>query len=67
MAFVEEDQSWVYDHTRHNENTLAKVRDSLISYGLTGSDPDNCIQHMQNKGILFREHAYRSSEAEEDP
>ena len=63
MAFTEE-TAWSYDRTRFNEDTLFKVRDSLISYGLSDSDVTDCITHMQNKGILFREVAPELEETE---
>jgi len=39
----------------HDENTLDKVRNALISSGMTGRVADNAINEMQNAGILFRE------------
>ena len=38
-----------------DENTLLKVRESLMQYGMLETEALNAINDMQNKGILFRE------------
>jgi hypothetical protein len=45
----------VTDQFFSDENTLLKVRESLMQYGMTETEALNAINDMQNKGILFRE------------
>lgn len=40
---------------RHDEQTLFKVRDSLLKVGLDDNEVDDSINEMLNAGILFRE------------
>lgn len=39
----------------YNENTLVKVRQGLMNFGLQFEDAEAAIVEMQNRGILFRE------------
>lgn len=43
------------EEERFDDKTMGKVRKILFERGLTGSDPDDAINAMQNAGILFRE------------
>jgi hypothetical protein len=46
---------WIYDNTRHSEQTLFKVRDALEKSGMNENDALWAMIMMQDAEILFRE------------
>jgi len=45
----------IQDTTYYSEETLFKVRRALQKMGMTEVEIIDCINAMQNEGILFRE------------